>query len=82
MARNRFQCPACGTLTNSLRCPQCGTDTQDCDNRADVPVRDAGPRAYSIFDHAQHGHVRNALVRAHATAQRRRFTGSGFGALA
>lgn len=81
MQRNRFQCPSCGTLTNSIRCPSCGTDTEECDAKEEHPTREHG---YSIFDHAQHGHVRNTLTRAAHKASHRRFSGeplTGFGGL-
>lgn len=77
MSSKRFYCPCCGTQTNSTRCPQCGNDTQqDETENFPVPDRSPVPSPYSIFDHAQRGHVRNALIVAHHKHQQRRFSGA------
>lgn len=45
-------CPACGKRSNSARCPGCGRDTDPDDLEYVDP-----PSGYTIFSHAQLGHV-------------------------
>lgn len=75
MSSYRYECPNCGTLSNSIRCPKCGTDTD--------PIYGRG---YSVFSHAQLGHTdnMNLIHRQAGKASERRFTGesiTGFGEL-
>lgn len=72
MTNARYQCPACGTFTNSIRCPQCGSDA---DEIATDTVPHGAPRDYSPFALRVDMAADDLLTERYLKATERRFTG-------
>lgn len=72
--RKQYQCLQCGAVGYSVRCSVCGGEAE--------PVDDDDPGDYTIFSHAQLGHLQCIRCReTHGRECQCRLAPTGFGGL-